>query len=269
MITGDFLFEPRKGNNYDKDDDHLAQMMELLGRMPKNMALSGKNSKKYFNSQGHLRRISGLNYWPLKKVLMEKYRIKEEEAQALSDFLVPMLEWYPQKRATAQQLLSHKWLNMSANYEYKYTDKEYEIMMLKKDVMAGANKGGRNALNDSVQQEMNELIESDEEINGGDIDDDRGAVSSDGMDEADEYDYDSQERSLVDSDEEREQLRGAKQRGAKVNNSFTGPYPPDPTDFAHADKGPNYQFEHLLLMLSDNESPKTKQAVCGLGSKVH
>ena len=102
MVTGDFLFEPRKGNNYDKDDDHLAQMMELLGRMPKNMALSGKHSKKYFNSQGHLRRISGLNYWPLKKVLMEKYRIKEEEAQALSDFLVPMLAWYPHKRATAQ-----------------------------------------------------------------------------------------------------------------------------------------------------------------------
>lgn len=50
MITGDFLFEPRKGNNYDKDDDHLAQMMELLGRMPKNMALSGKNSSKLFNS---------------------------------------------------------------------------------------------------------------------------------------------------------------------------------------------------------------------------
>lgn len=101
MVTGDFLFEPRKGNNYDKDDDHLAQMMELLGRMPKNMALSGKNSKKFFNSQGHLKRISGLNYWPLKKVLMEKYRIKEDEAQALSDFLVPMLEWYPHKRATA------------------------------------------------------------------------------------------------------------------------------------------------------------------------
>ena len=39
MVTGDFLFEPRKGNNYDKDDDHLAQMMELLGRMPKNLAL--------------------------------------------------------------------------------------------------------------------------------------------------------------------------------------------------------------------------------------
>lgn len=102
MITGDFLFEPRKGNNYDKDDDHLAQMMELMGRMPKNMALSGKNSSKFFNKQGHLKRISGLNYWPLQKVLMEKYKIKEEEALSLADFLVPMLTWYPHKRATAQ-----------------------------------------------------------------------------------------------------------------------------------------------------------------------
>ena len=34
MATGDFLFEPRKGDKYGKDDDHLAQMMELLGRMP-------------------------------------------------------------------------------------------------------------------------------------------------------------------------------------------------------------------------------------------
>lgn len=76
-------------------------MMELLGRMPKNMALSGKHSKKFFDSKGHLRRISGLNYWPLKKVLMEKYRIKEHEAEALADFLTPMLEWYPEQRATA------------------------------------------------------------------------------------------------------------------------------------------------------------------------
>ena len=76
-------------------------MMELLGRMPKNMAVSGKNSKKFFDSQGHLRKISGLNFWPLKKVLMEKYKIKENEAKALSDFLLPMLEWYPHKRATA------------------------------------------------------------------------------------------------------------------------------------------------------------------------
>lgn len=80
MITGDFLFEPRKGTNYDKDDDHLAQMMEMLGRMPRNLALSGKNSRKFFDSRGKLRKISGLNYWPLRKILTIKYLMKENEA---------------------------------------------------------------------------------------------------------------------------------------------------------------------------------------------
>ena len=80
MVTGDFLFEPRKGSNYDKDDDHLAQMMELLGRMPKNLAMSGKHSKKYFDSRGNLRRIKDLRFWPVKKVLTDKYMIRDEEA---------------------------------------------------------------------------------------------------------------------------------------------------------------------------------------------
>jgi serine/threonine-protein kinase SRPK3 len=55
-------------------------MMELLGRMPRNMAISGKRSKRFFDKTGHLRRIRGLNYWPIKKVLMEKYKFKEKEA---------------------------------------------------------------------------------------------------------------------------------------------------------------------------------------------
>jgi hypothetical protein len=110
-------------------------------------------------------------------------------------------------------MLSHPWLNLPANYDYKYTDKEYEIMMLKKDMKMSTNKGGRGL--DDSQQEMNELIESDEELNGGDLDEDRfGAYhpahphssDEDGMeaDEDDNYDYDADELSLVDSDEERD-----------------------------------------------------------------
>lgn len=75
--------------------------MELLGRMPQTMALSGRNSKRYFDQTGHLRRIRGLNHWPLKKVLVEKYKYKEKEALAFADFLTPLLEWNPEKRATA------------------------------------------------------------------------------------------------------------------------------------------------------------------------
>ncbi len=132
MLTGDFLFEPRKGQNYDKDDDHLAQMMELLGRMPKNMALTGKHYNKFFDSKGKMKNITGLNYWPLKKVLEEKYRIKEDEADAFADFLLKMIEWYPSKRATAQEMLKHPWLNMEGNMDYKYTDQEFETRQMKK-----------------------------------------------------------------------------------------------------------------------------------------
>jgi len=62
LLTGDFLFEPRSGANFTKDDDHLAQAMELLGKFPKSFALSGRNSKQYFNKRGELRRIQGFHY---------------------------------------------------------------------------------------------------------------------------------------------------------------------------------------------------------------
>ena len=48
LITGDFLFEPRKGENYSKNDDHLAQIIELLGKIPKKFATSGRYSRVIF-----------------------------------------------------------------------------------------------------------------------------------------------------------------------------------------------------------------------------
>jgi hypothetical protein len=50
------------------------------------------------------------------------------------------------------------------------------------------------------------------------------------------------ERSLQTSREGRSRLQTRKAREAKINNSFTGPYPLDPTDFNHNDKGANVQF---------------------------
>ena len=47
MMTGDFLFDPKTGNGFDKDNDHLAQVIELIGNIPKNFALSGLESKVF------------------------------------------------------------------------------------------------------------------------------------------------------------------------------------------------------------------------------
>ena len=76
-------------------------MVELLGKAPLYVTNSGKYSKKLFTYQGELRRIKGLHFWSLEKVLVEKYKIKIKEAQELSHFLSLMLTWDPEKRATA------------------------------------------------------------------------------------------------------------------------------------------------------------------------
>lgn len=49
MVTGDVLFDPRAGDNYNRDEDHLAQFMELQGRFPRHLWSKGKYSREYFN----------------------------------------------------------------------------------------------------------------------------------------------------------------------------------------------------------------------------
>lgn len=110
LLTGDFLFEPRTGRRYDKNEDHIAQMIELLGNVPKRMIQQGKYSKEIFNRKFGLRHINNLDYWPLASVLQEKYHFSEEDANMISSFLLPMLDYNPMSRATAAECLRHPWL---------------------------------------------------------------------------------------------------------------------------------------------------------------
>ncbi|XP_058828110.1 SRSF protein kinase 3 [Topomyia yanbarensis] len=110
MATGDYLFEPHSGDNYCRDDDHIAHIIELLGPIPKRIALSGRMSNHAFNSKGELRNISGLKPWGLVDVLREKYEWSLEDAIEFSDFLSPMLSYDPKSRATASECLKHSWL---------------------------------------------------------------------------------------------------------------------------------------------------------------
>jgi len=171
LITGDFLFEPRSGPNYDKDDDHLAQMMELLQKMPKNFALSGKHSKNFFNRKGELRKIDGFHYWPLKNVLTEKYKIKENEAIMLADFLLPMLEYSPDKRASAQTCLAHPWLDMPSEHNFKMTDEEFTVYCQKNQRSETDEDGNARVLSDDSVLHA-DCEDNDEMAEGDDADSD-------------------------------------------------------------------------------------------------
>ncbi|XP_048468064.1 SRSF protein kinase 1a [Rhincodon typus] len=111
LATGDYLFEPHSGEDYSRDEDHIALIIELLGKMPRKLILAGKYSKEFFTKKGELRHITKLKPWGLYEVLVEKYEWPQEEAATFTEFLLPMLELIPEKRATAAECLRHPWLN--------------------------------------------------------------------------------------------------------------------------------------------------------------
>ncbi|XP_054037114.1 SRSF protein kinase 1 isoform X5 [Rissa tridactyla] len=111
LATGDYLFEPHSGEDYSRDEDHIALIIELLGKIPRKLILAGKYSKEFFTKKGDLKHITKLKPWGLFEVLVEKYEWSQDEAAAFTDFLLPMLELIPEKRATAAECLRHPWLN--------------------------------------------------------------------------------------------------------------------------------------------------------------
>ncbi|KAK5626659.1 hypothetical protein RRF57_002374 [Xylaria bambusicola] len=172
LITGDYLFDPQSGTKYGKDDDHIAQIIELLGPVPKELWKTGRWSQEIFNKRGELRNIHRLRHWALPDVLREKYHFKDpkdpkeftpkereekdkaarERAEAkvrakmearkagqdedaveelfaeeeppleyhpteVSNFLTPMLELLPEKRANAGGMANHPWLDNTPGME--------------------------------------------------------------------------------------------------------------------------------------------------------
>lgn len=74
------------------------------------IATTGAKSKDFFDRHGDLKRIRRLKFWPLNKLLIERYMFSESDALEFSEFLVPLLDFAPEKRPTAQQCLQHAWL---------------------------------------------------------------------------------------------------------------------------------------------------------------
>lgn len=110
LVTGDYLFDPREGGSFGRDDDHIAQIIELVGPFPK-LFENGSDYSKFFTPEGKMKRILLLKPWDLKLVLTEKYKLDPTEAESLSSFLLPMLQLLPEKRADAGGLLTHPWLD--------------------------------------------------------------------------------------------------------------------------------------------------------------
>lgn len=57
-MTADFLFDPHgQGELFTKDDDHMAQIIELLGDFPLEVKMGGKYSRELFDHTGLFSRL--------------------------------------------------------------------------------------------------------------------------------------------------------------------------------------------------------------------
>lgn len=117
LLTGDYLYDPREGSTYSKDDDHIAQIIELIGPFPRSMLKESYYARDFFNSRGELHRILKLKPWGFKNVLVEKYKFSVSDAVEIADFLLPMLQLQPELRADAGGMVNHPWLSDALGLE--------------------------------------------------------------------------------------------------------------------------------------------------------
>ncbi|EDR16045.1 uncharacterized protein LACBIDRAFT_186862 [Laccaria bicolor S238N-H82] len=118
LLTAEYLFDPQgQGELFTKDDDHMAQIIELLGNFPLEAKMGGKYSRELFDHTGALRYIRTLKPWPLKRVMTEKYLFTEVDAASLCSFLQPMLAVDMRERVHARDMIEHSWLTLHGEDE--------------------------------------------------------------------------------------------------------------------------------------------------------
>ena len=137
----------------------------------------------YVAIAGELRHITQLKPWSMLEVLLEKYEWPMEDAQALSDFLMPMLDYHTDRRATAEQCLQHPWLatdNTNSNNDaplIEHLVKPHclnDIMLAGDDDDAAAAAVASDDMSPSVMPNMCPAATADGDDAGidGDYDDD-------------------------------------------------------------------------------------------------
>lgn len=178
MITGDLLFDPQAGGQteksaepaYDREEDHLAQMQELIGKMPRYLALRGKNSKQYFNRHGDLLHIRDLRFWPPAAVLHDKYHVLEIDAAMIESFMLPCLNFDPAQRVSANEVLNHPWLAMNEEGGFISWNENPELAT---QVLTELTENNGVLLSDAIENNEAE-VEGEVEEEGEDFADDEG-----------------------------------------------------------------------------------------------
>ena len=112
LLTGFVLFEPAN-EPLNKDIHHLYLMEKNLGKMPITMKMASKRHKFLFDKTRnyHIKNIEPFEIVPLRHRLVDQFLFTETEADEIYDFLMCGLNYDPNERLNAMEMLQHPWLN--------------------------------------------------------------------------------------------------------------------------------------------------------------
>lgn len=171
LATGDSLFKAKIDANFSLNENHILKFIEILGYIPKQIIMKMKNPKIYFDMLEKFNKFKTIKKTSIKNILIEKYNFKSNEAQALHDFLTKMLEYFPDKRPSARNLLSHQWLNMPQNFDYFDNKENINKINLSEKIGERIKENYYKDLINNYQNENNcdEYAADDEDNSKGEI----------------------------------------------------------------------------------------------------
>ena len=117
LATGEYLFRPELKRMVSKEEMHLALVTKVLGPAPQGLVRSGRAGKLlYSQRRGELHHFSAqdLGCEELQMLIGERRGKAETGDNVFSGFLLSLLRWRREERATAGEALQHDFFSKSA-----------------------------------------------------------------------------------------------------------------------------------------------------------
>ncbi|KAI9648505.1 hypothetical protein NHQ30_003140 [Ciborinia camelliae] len=119
IFEGKHLFsrqDPKRGRYTTRA--HLTELISVLGPPPLELIKRGKRSAEWFDANGKWLEPDGndperLQLLPSSSLEVVEENLNGKDKELFLDFIKSMLQWEPEKRKTASELLNDPWLTRS------------------------------------------------------------------------------------------------------------------------------------------------------------
>lgn len=111
LLTGEVMFDIKTSDTvpFSRDRKHINMMYSYLGKMPRNMSMECEFSEEIFDSKGRILNNKNYDDKIIRDDITSRIDICEEELDLIEDLLYKILEYDPNQRLTASEILNHKW----------------------------------------------------------------------------------------------------------------------------------------------------------------